>query len=781
MLSFLYLIIATAIGWQITDLFITDRASSRHNLIWVRLASSFGVGVLIITWPLYLTAYTLRVAGGIERPLGYANIIVLGFSFIILGLAFFGNRKNTGESDSENKSSAVKDGAAFFGNRVNPEESCSMDASGAASETVPKPTRKGLMQVLHTSGLIRDDALFKKEAIFYLIVLAFVWFSFHYVLHMNGNNIQMGFTVFSDYAPNVALIRSFSWFANYPTEYPFYAGEDIKYHFMFMFFTGNMEFLGLPLSFAYNLTSTLSLFSFFIMLSQLALRITGRFASAVLTAIFFTFRSGMAVFLFISEHIKAGDLVQAFLTNENFIGYTTNESWGLWNYNVYLNQRHLGFGMIIATAVIWYFYGYLEEACGSKNAGTSFNIIDAFTSWFRSFFLTKEAWIPKAPDIALVTGIVLGLTSFWNGACVIGSLLILAGFAIFSKNKLDYLILAMVSVLIAELQTKAFIYGSAVSPTFFWGFISEDKSFLGVIGYIAEVAGITILGSVFALLIADRKQRALITSFLLPVVFSFTVSLTPDVTVNHKYIMMAMAYLSIIWADIVVSLFTDSRGHAPEKGEVSAEIGHASEDGGLPAGKEHTSEDGGLPAGKEHTSEDSGMPAGKGHASGYGNVPGKVLAVVVSLLLTATGLYDYTIIIRDNDDKHCITVDTTSDLTAYAKENFTNADLILSGPDSVSELTVSGCRLYCGWPYYAWSAGYDTDARFDLAKLMYTSMSADDLLETLRAEGITYILYENNMYYDDVPANEEPIQEICDLVFASESGLYRLYKVRDMN
>ena len=699
MLSFLYLIIATAIGWQITDLFITDRAGSRHNLIWVRLASSFGVGVLIITWPLYLTAYTLRVAGGIERPLGYANVIVLGFSFIILGLTFFGSRKK------------------------------------------------------YASGLIKDDALFRRECIFYLIVLAFVWFSFHYVLHMNGNNIQMGFTVFSDYAPNVALIRSFSWFANYPTEYPFYAGEDIKYHFMFMFFTGNMEFLGLPLSFAYNLTSTLSLFSFFIMLSQLALRITGRFASAVLTAIFFTFRSGMAVFLFISEHIKAGDLVQAFLTNENFIGYTTNESWGLWNYNVYLNQRHLGFGMIIATAVIWYFYGYLEEACGSKNAGTSQTMINAFTSWIRSFFLTKEAWIPKAPDIALVTGIVLGLTSFWNGACVIGSLLILAGFAIFSKNKLDYLILAMVSVLIAELQTKAFIYGSAVSPTFFWGFISEDKSFLGVIGYIAEVAGITILGSVFALLIADRKQRALITSFLLPVVFSFTVSLTPDVTVNHKYIMMAMAYLSIIWADIVVSLFTDRRGHAPEKGDVSA--------------------------GKDHASEDGGMPAGKGHASGYGNVPGKVLAVVVSLLLTATGLYDYTIIIRDNDDKHCITVDTTSDLTAYAKENFTNTDLILSGPDSVSELTVSGCRLYCGWPYYAWSAGYDTDARFDLAKLMYTSMSAEDLLETVQAEGITYILYENNMYYDDVPANEEPIQEICDLVFASENGLYRLYKVRE--
>ena len=779
MLSFLYLIIATAIGWQITDLFITDRAGSHHNLIWVRLASSFGVGVLLVTWPLYLIAYTLRVAGGIERPLGYANAIVLGFSLIILGLTFFGSRKNSKESDSENKSSPVENGAEFFGNRENPVESCSMNASGTASETVPKPARKGLMQVLHASGLIKDDALFKKEAIFYLIVLAFVWFSFHYVLHMNGNNIQMGFTVFSDYAPNVALIRSFSWFANYPTEYPFYAGEDIKYHFMFMFFTGNMEFLGLPLTFAYNLTSTLSLFSFFIMLSQLALRITGRFASAVLTAIFFTFRSGMAVFLFISEHLKAGDLVQAFLTNENFIGYTTNENWGLWNYNVYLNQRHLGFGMIIATAVIWYFYGYLEEACEGKKADGAYTMTAAFTSWVKTFFLTKEAWIPKAPDLALVTGIILGLTSFWNGACVIGSLLILAGFAIFSKNKLDYLILAVVSVLIAELQTKAFIYGSAVSPTFFWGLISEDKSFLGVIGYIAEVAGVTILGSVFALFIADRKQRALITSFLLPVVFSFTVSLTPDVTVNHKYIMMAMAYLSIIWADIVVSLFTDKRGHAPAKGDVSGKKELAPEDSGIPAGKGHASEDGGMPAEKKQASEESGLHAEKEHSSGYANVPGKVLAVVVALLLTATGLYDYTIIIRDNDDKHCITVDTTSDLTAYAKENFTNADLILSGPDSVSELTVSGCRLYCGWPYYAWSAGYDTDARFDLAKQMYTSMSAEDLLETVKAEGITYILYENNMYYDDVPANEEPIQEICDLVFASENGLYRLYKVRE--
>ena len=695
MLSFLYLIIATAVGWLITGIFITPSGDAKLNLIWVRLASSFGVGVLILTWPLYLTAYILHVVWANASPLGPANAIVLGAAIVILALAFF---------------------------------------SGRVTE--------------EHAGLITDRSLFRKEAVFYLLVLAFVWFTFHYVLHMEGTDLKMGFTVFSDYAPNVALIRSFSWFANYPTEYPFYAGQDIKYHFMFMFFTGNMEYLGLPLSFAYNLTSTLSLFGFFIMLTQLALRMTGRFAAAVLTAFLFTFRSGLAFFLFIGEHLKAGDLAHALLTNNVFIGYTPNENWGLWNYNVYLNQRHLGFGLIIATTVIWYFYGYVEEACGERKSATSTDADTlpehtvagdtgaenppvstgtfAISDWFRNFIFSKEAWLPKAPDIALVTGIILGLCSFWNGACVIGGLLILAGFAIFSKNKSDFLILAVTSVLIASLQTKAFIYGSAVSPAFCWGFISEDKSLPGVIGYLTEVGGLTIMGGLFALFIVGRKQRVLIAAFWLPVIFSFTMSLTPDVTVNHKYIMMAMAYLSIIWADIVVSMFSDKEGR---------------------------------PIGPR-------------------NIGGKVIACIIAFLLMATGFYDYIIIIRNNDAGHRYGVNTASELTAYVHENFTDEDLILSDMHSVSELTVSGCRLYTGWPYYAWSAGYDTDTRCAAAMQMYTSMSPDELRETLELEGITYVLYEEGMTYDGVPTDEGPIAEVCDLVFTSSDGYYRLYKVR---
>ena len=60
---------------------------------------------------------------------------------------------------------------------------------------------------------------------------------------------------------------------------------------------------------------------------------------------------------------------------------------------------------------------------------------------------------------ALLAGMILGLTSFWNGAAVIGGLLILMGFAVFSDGKLDYLILAVTAVIFSVLQTKIFIWG----------------------------------------------------------------------------------------------------------------------------------------------------------------------------------------------------------------------------------------------------------------------------------------------------------------------------------
>ena len=139
---------------------------------------------------------------------------------------------------------------------------------------------------------------------------------------------------------------------------------------------------------------------------------------------------------------------------------------------------------------------------------------------------------------------------------MIGGLLILMGFAVFSDGKLDYLILAVTSVIFSVLQTKIFIWGNAVSPSFYWGFLSENKSITGVLWYLIQMSGVFFVGAVLiAFFLRERRQRAALVSFLFPLIFAFCMSLTPDIAVNHKYIMIAYAFLAIFWSFAVLKLF----------------------------------------------------------------------------------------------------------------------------------------------------------------------------------------------------------------------------------
>src|SRR5258708_3885796 len=60
-----------------------------------------------------------------------------------------------------------------------------------------------------------------------------------------------------DTALHTALSKSFSAGANYPTEYPFFANDPIKYHFGFDFFAGVLQKGGLSVLLSFNLPGAL--------------------------------------------------------------------------------------------------------------------------------------------------------------------------------------------------------------------------------------------------------------------------------------------------------------------------------------------------------------------------------------------------------------------------------------------------------------------------------------------------------------------------------------------
>lgn len=639
------------------------RTAENGNRIWVILPTAFGTGVLMLTWAVYIISWMFSVCAGAEHPLFYGNLLVMTVATLVLAVLF-------------------------------------------------KKKKKNIFPV--AEGMLTRKWILRKEIILFTVVTVFVTWMMFYVFHMKDGILYSGFSVFGDYAPHTAMMRSFSRGNNFPTQYPHYGGQDVKYHFMFQFLVGNLEYLGLRIDIGYNLVSILSLTGFLMILYAISYRMFHSFCAGASALVFFFFRSGTAFWQYLWEHFRAGDLVETLRANTSFIGYTTNENWGLWNFNVYLNQRHLAFGLLMVSAAVWIFMEWLEAGCSHSENGIV---------WIGKRIFSKDAWAGRNVKIAVLLGVFLGLTAFWNGAALIGGLLILAGMAVFSDGKLDYAICAALAVFFSELQSKLFVSGSVMSLSFYWGFLAENKSLVGVIGYLAEISGFFFVGLVVTVVFLKRKERAVLFGFLLPLVFAFLVSLTPDINVNHKYVMISYAFTAVFWGWTVRRLFL----------------------------------------------------AGK---TGWKKWLGRVVCGILCICLTLTGIYDYVIILRDNDSGHRVTVNMNSNLTDWLSENLHKEDLLLTPEYTMNEVTMAGVMLYCGWPYYAWSAGYDTYYRAEQAVIIYTTDDQNVLKETVKQEKITYILFEDGMSFESQECREDIIRETYPLVYTSEDGRIRIYETR---
>ena len=663
MFGIIYLILCILTGMEAVGCLFPRRTAENGNRIWVILPTAFGTGVLMLTWAVYIISWMFSVCAGAEHPLFYGNLLVMTVATLVLAVLFKKKKKN------------------IF----------------PAAE-----------------GMLTRKWILRKEIILFTVVTVFVTWMMFYVFHMKDGILYSGFSVFGDYAPHTAMMRSFSRGNNFPTQYPHYGGQDVKYHFMFQFLVGNLEYLGLRIDIGYNLVSILSLTGFLMILYAISYRMFHSFCAGASALVFFFFRSGTAFWQYLWEHFRAGDLVETLRANTSFIGYTTNENWGLWNFNVYLNQRHLAFGLLMVSAAVWIFMEWLEAGCNHSENGIV---------WIGKRIFSKDAWAGRNVKIAMLLGVFLGLTAFWNGAALIGGLLILAGMAVFSDGKLDYAICAALAVFFSELQSKLFVSGSVMSPSFYWGFLAENKSLAGVIGYLAEISGFFFVGLVVTVVFLKRKERAVLFGFLLPLVFAFLVSLTPDINVNHKYVMISYAFTAVVWGWTVRGIFL----------------------------------------------------AGK---TGWKKWLGRVVCGILCICLTLTGIYDYVIILRDNDSGHRVTVNMNSDLTDWLSENLHKDDLLLTPEYTMNEVTMAGVMLYCGWPYYAWSAGYDTYYRAEQAVTIYTTDDQNVLKETVKQEKITYILFEDGMSFESQECREDIIRETYPLVYTSEDGRIRIYETR---
>ncbi|MDI9510257.1 MAG: hypothetical protein GX319_05220 [Clostridiales bacterium] len=658
MLGIIYLMLCLCLGWAISNFVFPDLdefTSTTYDNRPIHLSPYlllipvwFIIGVLSMTWPVYLIAL---LASSLEAPLLLANTIVMNLAAIFV--------------------------VASICNRYH---------------------KKKLFNKLLSKDSGSKDIEWTLLFFVWLLATILMWSTFY----IKDGQLNIGVSVFSDFSPHVGMIRSFSYGNNFPTSYSHFAGEDIKYHFMFQFLAGNLEFLGMRIDYAFNIPSILSLMSAFMLLYVLTVKITGRILSGVLALLFFAFRSGKALFLYISKIPKGESIIASLWNNTSFIGETTHEDWGLWNLNVYCNQRHLAFGLAaMFFLIIMFLPHFYEMAQTLKDNKPS----------FKKIFLSKEGWEIKSIRYPVSLGILLGSMSFFHGSAVIACLLVLFVIAIFSKRRLEFLITALLTVALTFLQSRLFISGSIVSAKFFFGFIAENKTIFGVISYLERLLGILPLCIVLAFIFGGLVERYLIIASLAPLVFAFTVSLTVDVTVNHKYIMMSCILIGVFVAGFITRILDRKK------------------------------------------------------------LIFKISGGLLILMLTITGIYDFTTVLRKNSREGKIILNMEDPLTEFIRTNCDAKDIFLTDSYTINQVVLGGAMLYQGHQYYAWSAGYDTGFRDIMVARMYEAKTPRELHDLVMKNKIRYIIVDyGNRVSMDYDLNEENIRATYKCVYETGQG-----------
>ena len=570
---------------------------------------------------------------------------------------------------------------------------------------------------------------------FFILLAVFIWWFFNHSFLYEEGRILAGFSVFSDFGPHVAVIRSFSAGNNFPAQYPHFPDGTMRYHFMFHFFTGVVEYLGMRIDYAFNILSALFLLSCLSLLYALAVRLTGKPSAGVLTIIFFLFRSSFAFFTYIfdgTEYASPSDALTRIWENKLFIGNTPHENWGLWNINVYANQRHFGLGLCLLLLLIHAFLplykrrpAVVQNTKAQKTAGADQPKKGVY--WLKSFF-KPETWRARHIDRAVFLGLLTGFSAYFHGSCVVAALGILAIMAIFSAEKINYAIFAAVTLALSVLQNRYFGAGAPpIAPSFKFGFIVPEPSLPNIIAYLAELTGVAFLCAAAGAVLLRKTSGGLAAAFLAPAVFTFTLNLTPDVTVNHKYLMISMALLNIFAAYAIVR----AAGYFYNKKAVVLKCA------------------------------------------------GAAAAGIIALLLTLSGIVDLVTYNNLNGAGSRLSYkDAASETVSWIKKNTETGTVFLSHWHVQSPILLAGRYEFIGWPYFGWSAGYDTYGRGDAVRAILASEDRDELLARARANGISYVYVDRDLVdNNEFSLDEDKIVAALPLVFTSETEAVRIYKI----
>jgi DNA-binding beta-propeller fold protein YncE len=741
-----------------------------------RCAAAILVGLLVSTWFTYLAGLAFFWT---SQPLLWANLL-----FLVAAVALLSWPKWKGRILKRAPEEAYPKRSNLF---------------------LPRPRGSSIADWLLIAG--------------YVVLVS--WMMFASFTSSDGN-LRIANAQYSDFGPNTAIIQSFAVGHNFPTEYPHFSGDRIRYHFLFYFQAGNLEFLGLNPPWSLNLLSIVTLVAMLILAMTLGEVVFNSRAVGRLGSLLFFFFGSLSYVPFLHTQASVRAAIQAIWHRGDYLPSIfpyRGEAWGTWSQVTYLNQRHFAFAIGILLLVLVFLViryravaakakvhrfrthlvnlirlfagrrrpgsidahqkvqtarpqnvsisetGASDAITAERNAApeTATNTVsddpslreavpeshketDAITAEpnavpetatkLVSDDITRPEAFPEsskeeavsvsesedashsserlreeaeaATEVAteakhetvfmpqpfratlpgfIFSAVLLGLLPMWNSAVFIAAAAVLALLFILFPLRGQMLVLAVTAGIIALPQMLYLGTGSGRAPMprlFHWGYMVDQPTAVNVAKYLGFTFGFKWLLIALALIFASWFQRRLFLAALSLLGVAFCFQFTIEVLANQKFVHIWVIIANLFVAFALWRLWRLSLGGT--------------------------------------------------------TLPGKLVATVLFLLVIPGGVIDFFPIHNTGWSEVQYRNDPLID---WLKKNTTPRDIFLTDRFVTHPILMAGRRVLYGWPYYAWSAGYNAGKYDRLYSELFEGKDPWKVYHLLKGNGIKYVVYDN--------------------------------------
>src|SRR6476660_2215736 len=408
----------------------------------------------------------------------------------------------------------------------------------------------------------------------YVVLVSWMMFA---SFNTKEGKLQIANPEYSDFGPNTALIQSFAVGHNFPTEYPHFSGDRIRYHFLFYFQAGNLEFLGLNPAWSLNLLSITTIVAMLVIVMTLGEVLFNSRAVGRLGSVLFFFFGSLSYVPFLQKQASVRAAIEA-ITHQRAYLQTIfpyrGEAWGTWSQVTYLNQRHFAtaigiFLLVLLFLVIRYRAVAAKRAevrasanitiaqpgespdTGSMpvtvNPGASEDVqelqaempaVTAVTEPSQGTGITREPFVATLPPFVF-SGALLGLLPMFNSAVSLAAAAVLGLLFILFPLRLRMVTLALTAGLIALPQMLYLSTGSgrAQMPRLLhWGYTLDHPTTENVLKYLGFTFGFKWLLIALALILAGSLQRRFFLAALSLIAVAFSFQFTIEVLANQKFL-----------------------------------------------------------------------------------------------------------------------------------------------------------------------------------------------------------------------------------------------------